>query len=167
MAANPNPKQTPLHALFGQRARPTIPMARDERDELTPPVALRAIGPKTEIVTVDRCRRCGGTGTLEGLQTVCNVCRKTWWQEDVEAEGRRLIRGTLLPCGHVTVTREPFYTPPNCPGCWKSPWGKGRLEHRVTIEELVPVLLRLIDKHIEQRIDRIAQEITARLRALD
>lgn len=143
MASNPKPaRETPE---FGRPTPRTVPLLQER-----PPLSEA-----TAIVMRDACWRCHGRGELPGPFTTCEVCGREWTFQQIEEQGRKVMRGIMLPCFHVTRGRNINYLLPRCPTCG----GAGFLERTVTLGELLDFIESLYP-------ESISREITAHRRAL-
>lgn len=173
MAANPNPshqhpRETPNLGGYGQRARPTVPMAPREQPALQGHWERRerALSALTQVQLRDPCWRCGGTGFVDRPYMQCDdpTCGKAWTDEQV---ARHMHRGwrkpRTLPCGHPLPNKELVFFHAQCPTCTGSPVGNGYLpagtrpDGWVSLAELLPVLVELLEEYYAE----ISAEITA------
>lgn len=141
MSAQPqydNDRNTPQ--LYGGRARATMPMAQD-----TPIIsdAPKIIKDYTELYTRFPCRACGGSGYERYKVMRCFVesCSRLWTYDEVEEYGKMTIPGRQLPCGHTVLRgrRINWFNPP-CKVCDGEEAGRGWIEQKVTLKELMPVI---------------------------
>lgn len=142
MAANPNPKITPLNP---QPARATMPMAR------------RALREETRIKVFDDCWRCGGTGFVDRPYIECEdpKCGRVWTDDQVARHLGPAWRRNALPCGHRMPGGQPIFLQAPCPTCG----GARELERTITLGEMLDFFESLYP-------ESISAEITARRAAL-
>lgn len=145
MAADPNPKITPITPPFGQPARATMPMAR------------RALSELSRIKVYDNCWRCGGTGVIDRPYIECENphCGRVWTDDQVARHLGHAWRKNALPCGHTFPSGAPIFLSATCPTCG----GDRELERTITFGELLDWIESLYP-------ESISAEITAHRAAL-
>jgi len=143
MSAQPqyeNDRDRVTPPLYNQRARSTMPMAQD-----TPIVtdAPKIIKDYTELYTRYPCRACGGSGyeRYKAMRCFVESCSRIWTYAEVEEYGKMTIPGRQLPCGHTVLRgrRINWFNPP-CHQCDGDEAGRGWVEQKVTLKELMPVI---------------------------
>lgn len=152
-----HPRHTPdFNPQIGRAAPSTVPLAHHERA-----FEQRAISAETEVVLGrDHCWRCGGTAHIDRPFMQCEDprCGKTFTDEQIAQYQSHHWR-KALPCGHRMPGGEMTYLNTPCPTCAGSFTGAGTLPRWISLEELVPVLIPLIERFLAEWSAKLAAQV--------